>query len=90
MCDALPAPANGGIDYTGDTDPLYDFGTSATVNCSVGYGASDLTPRVCSGDDSSNIGVWDGTAATCGGMLCYFMPDCIESYSMYSYVGNHK
>ncbi len=69
MCNDLPAPINGIIDYTGDTDPLYDFGTSATVNCDVGYGVSDLTPRVCGGDDSSDIGVWDGTAATCDGTL---------------------
>ena len=66
-CIDLPAPTNGGIEYTGDMVSPYDYGTSAIISCDIGYGASDLTPRVCGGDDSSTIGVWDGMAATCHG-----------------------
>ncbi len=68
ICADLPAPMNGGIEYSSDAiSPYYGFGTSVTVVCEVGYGASDLALRVCGGDDSSTNGVWDGTPATCCG-----------------------
>ena len=64
----LSAPTNGSIDYSPETTSPYGFGTTAMYVCDSGFGVSVLEPNICSGDDSSAIGVWSGTTPTCTGM----------------------
>ena len=68
-CIDLSAPANGRIDYSPETTSPYGFGTTAIYVCESGFGVNVLQPRICSGDDSSTIGVWSGIAPTCTGMF---------------------
>ena len=66
MCSGLPTPNNGVLVYNTDTTLPYDFGTVATYQCNLGYGLIVATnTRVCNGDSSSTVGVWNGVDPGC-------------------------
>ena len=67
-CSALPAIENGMITYSSDITQPYDYETTATYQCDSGYeltGGDD--ERTCTGDGSSPVGQWNGTALVCTG-----------------------
>ena len=69
-CSALPAIKNGMIAYSRDTTERYDYGTTATYQCDSGYELTEGdTVRTCTGDDSSPVGQWNGTASKCAGII---------------------
>ncbi|XP_064387965.1 uncharacterized protein LOC135336171 isoform X3 [Halichondria panicea] len=72
-CMDLSAPTNGRIDYSPEITSPYGFGTTAMYVCDSGFGVSVLEPKICSGDDSSAIGVWSGTTPTCTVIICEFL-----------------
>ena len=67
-CHTLPAVENGTVVYSSDSTEPYDYGTIATNQCDSGY---ELTGgdavRTCTGDGSSPVGQWNGTAPACLG-----------------------
>ena len=66
-CSAL-AVANGGIAYSSDITGHFDYGTTATYQCDSGYELTGGdTVRTCTGDGSSSVGQWNGTALACLG-----------------------
>ena len=68
-CSAFPAVENGTITYSSDTTEPYDYGTTAIYQCDSGYELTGGdTVRTCTGDGSSPVGQWDGTAPTCSGI----------------------
>ena len=71
MCPPLPAHPYGSITYSSDSAPPYLFETQATyaVECPEGLersGGDDV--RTCTGDGSSPVGQWNGTAPNCTGI----------------------
>ena len=67
-CSALPNTENGDIAYSGDTTEPYDYGTTATYQCDSGYELTGGdTVRTCTGDGSSQVDQWNGTAPICLG-----------------------
>ncbi len=74
MCSGLLDSAKGSnIKYnvnasiSGD----YPFGTRATYTCIKGFALVGDTARVCSGNDSSASGYFDGAPPTCEGIIIY-------------------
>ena len=71
-CSALPAVGNGTIIYNYTTTPFYDYETTAVYECDTGYEVtSGDRVRTCTGDGSSSVGQWNGTAAFCLGTTVY-------------------
>ena len=71
MCPPLPDHPYGSITYSSDNTPPYVFGTQAmyAVECPEGFerkGGDDV--RTCTGDGSSPVGQWNGTAPNCTGI----------------------
>ncbi len=61
FCPMLPDPANGVITYLSDIDAPFDYLTTATYSCNVGYGLSDSSSiRIC-----GNTGEWSGVVPEC-------------------------
>ena len=60
---------NGSITYsTVATEDQYVYGTTATYQCDSGYELTGRdTVRTCTGDGSSPVGQWNGTASICLG-----------------------
>ncbi|XP_064386521.1 uncharacterized protein LOC135335055 isoform X2 [Halichondria panicea] len=58
---------NGMFVYSsGSTTPPFDYGTTATYQCNDGYSlASGDSVRTCTGDGTSTVGEWNGTAPVC-------------------------
>ena len=78
-CSSLPAIENGTIAYSSDTTEPYDYGTTAMYQCDSGYELTGGdTVRTCTGDGSSSVGQWNGTAPNCTGtrflVLMYAFP----------------
>ena len=69
-CPALSTLANGDISYTPDMTGPLDFATIATHSCNTGFFLMGIgTLRSCGGDGSSTVGIWNGTAPTCLGIV---------------------
>ncbi len=71
-CEDIPDPVNGQITHVPDTHAPFEYGNEARYSCYVdgenriGYGLTGGNhTRVCSGDGSSVMGQWTGTAPTC-------------------------
>ena len=63
------------VTYSSDTTELYDYGTTATYQCDSGYELTGGdTVRTCTGDGSSPVDQWNGTAPACTGkqMMLFF------------------
>ena len=63
---------NGTLTYsTGSVETVedqYDYGTAATYQCDSGYELTGGdTVRTCTGDGSSPVGQWNGSAPNCTG-----------------------
>ena len=56
---------DGTIVYASDTSDPYDFGTTATHSCNMGFSLVGVPLRTCGGDGSSINGVFNGVAPTC-------------------------
>ena len=68
-CSALEEPENGFIMYGVDTEAPFDLGTMATYVCNDGFGLMDVnSTRFCTGDDSTVVGEWSGSASRCEGI----------------------
>ncbi len=67
MCEDIPDPSNGDIEYTLDTTATFDGSTTATYSCDPGYVLSEEgnVVRTCVGTAESPIGTFDGVAPTC-------------------------
>ena len=65
VCAVLTDLLNGNIVYASDTTDPFDFGTTATHSCNMGFSLVGGPVRTCDGDGSSINGVFDGTAPTC-------------------------
>ena len=72
-CPDIPNPTNGRIDFTADDLAPFDVGTTATYVCDQGYvllnlnGGDTIRIRTCVLDNSSGIGLWNGSAPSCVG-----------------------
>lgn len=66
-CPTLPPIANGMISYSPNMNSRYDFGTTATYECNVGFFLEGTPTRACTGDGSGIIGSWEGNAPRCSG-----------------------
>ena len=71
-CPPLPDHLYGNVTYSTDNTPPYLFGTQAMYEtvCSQGYersGGDDV--RTCTGNGNSPMGVWNGTAPSCRGII---------------------
>lgn len=64
LCPPLPELVGGVITYSSDT---FDVGTTATHACEEGFSLVGDAIRVCTGDGSSVVGEWNGTAPECSG-----------------------
>ncbi len=71
-CEDIPDPVNGQITHVPDAHAPFEYGNEARYSCYVdgenriGYGLTGGNhTRVCSGDGSSVMGQWTGTAPTC-------------------------
>ena len=63
---------NGTLTYSTSSveaiEDQYDYGTTAIYQCNSGYELTGGdTVRTCTGDGSSPLGQWNGTAPTCTG-----------------------
>ena len=56
---------DGTIVYGSDTTDPFDFGTTATHSCNMGFSLVGGSLRTCGGDGSSINGVFDEVAPTC-------------------------
>ena len=57
----------------------YDNGTTATYQCDSGYELTGGdTVRTCTGDGSSPVGQWNGTAPNCSGSHVHAMHVCMQ------------
>ena len=71
-CLSLEEPENGGITYSNDTQTPFDFGTTATYICIVGFGLTgEISSRICAGDDSTAVGKWTEETPMCKGMSMF-------------------
>ncbi len=64
----------------GGTTPPFDYGTTATYQCNDGYNlANGDIERTCTGNGTTSVGQWSGTAPHCSRMfyycnrLCYYI-----------------
>ncbi len=65
-CSALPAVGNGMIVYSSDTTEPYDYETTASYQCDPGYNRTGGdNERSCTGNGTTPIGDWNGTATIC-------------------------
>ena len=71
LCESLPNPDNGYIQFTEISSDAFNFQTTATYVCNDGYGLSggDIN-RTCVGSENGP-GEWTGTAPTCEGKEKY-------------------
>ena len=67
-CSALNPITNGTITYDLDTSDPFDFGTTATITCNIGFNLGGDSTRTCSGDGLSTNGMWSGSAPICSGI----------------------
>ncbi len=65
MCPDIADPLNGQIIFIPDELAPFQYATVATYSCEFSYGLNGNRTRVCAGDGSSLVGVWDGDAPTC-------------------------
>ena len=69
VCSDLPLLINGVIVFSTDTTAPFDYLTTATYNCDIGYGLSGGdTVRNCVGSNQGGE-KWNGTAPVCQGKL---------------------
>ncbi len=64
----MTAPTNGFVTYSSsisDENGNYAFNAIANHSCDTGFVLIGSNTRICSGDGSSTIGVFDGEAAIC-------------------------
>ena len=67
-CPALPAVNNGRVTYSSKATDSHTYGTTATYQCDSGYELTGGdTVRTCTGDGSSPVSQWNGTAPVCTG-----------------------
>ena len=68
-CPALPTMDNGIVIYSSNISmSQYVYGATATFQCDSGYELTGGdTVRTCTGDGSSPVGQWNGTATVCTG-----------------------
>ncbi len=67
-CPGVLIPNNGNIDFDGaslDENGTYIFAVVATYSCDTGFYLVGNDSRTCTGDGSSIIGTFDGSASTC-------------------------
>ena len=84
-CGDIPDPENGQIIHVPDTHAPFEFGNEAQYSCYVdgetriGYGLTGGNhTRTCTGDGSSLVGYWTGTAPTCERELDQYSHRCSE------------
>ncbi|XP_064395009.1 uncharacterized protein LOC135342233 isoform X2 [Halichondria panicea] len=72
-CPGVLIPNNGNIDFGGasrDENGTYIFAVVATYVCDTGFYLVGNDSRTCTGDGSSIIGTFDGSASTCQLITC--------------------
>ena len=73
MCPDLPNPLNGRIDFSIDKTAFFDYDTTATYVCDIGYGLTDEgAVRRCGSDETRTDGIWSGDPPTCEGVLILY------------------
>ena len=87
-CPPLPDHPYGNITYSPDNTPPYLFGTQAkyVTVCPEGLersGGDDV--KTCTGDSSSPLGQWNGTAPVCTSKIAYQYPKCTVSHNFFSF-----
>ena len=65
QCPALADLLDGFILYATDTTAPYDFRTTATHRCNLGFSLVGASRRTCGGDGSTIIGEWDLSEPSC-------------------------
>ena len=84
-CSESAIAGNGMIVYSsGSTTPPFNYGTTATYQCNDGYSlASGDSVRTCTGDGTSTVDQWSGTAPVCSGIVFaeYFSQLIERSYT---------
>lgn len=67
VCQTLPSPGNGYIEYISSSSDPYPYLSVASYHCDIGFGRSGGDRfRTCVGG-ASNVPIWNGTAPTCEG-----------------------
>ncbi len=92
-CPGVPTLNNGSINFCGaspDENGNYIFAVMATYNCDTGFSLVGNNSRTCTGNGSSIIGAFDGSASTCQRELHgfklveYYKLNHVPSYSLYN------
>ena len=66
MCEDIPDPENGDIEYSVDTTATFEVQTTATYSCDPGYSLQGGNMvRICVGTVESPVGMFDGEAPSC-------------------------
>ncbi len=78
-CTPLPSIDDGVITYGPDQTANYDHNTIAQYSCNTGHYLQGNVARSCSGDGSSNIGVWTGTNPICIGTYMLYISHIVVS-----------
>ncbi len=70
VCQDIPNPTHGRINFYPDELAFFDFLTNATYVCDFGYGLRGNTVvRQCNVGGVGAFGIWTGFAPTCEGVL---------------------
>ncbi len=76
-CETLPAPENGTVSYSTDSNIMdtFSFETEAYFSCDVGFSLVGSETRTC-GDGTMTVGEFNGTTPACEGIITMFtIPD---------------
>ncbi len=73
MCPDIVDPLNGQIIFSPDELAPFRYETVATYSCEVSYGVNGDKNRMCTGNGSSLVGVWDGEAPICDRTLVFYI-----------------
>lgn len=71
-------PTSGSISYDMAADGMgnYPYGTVASYSCDIGNGLNGVASRICVGDGSSSLGMFDGIEPTCESECTVYRINC--------------
>ncbi|XP_064406055.1 complement receptor type 1-like isoform X3 [Halichondria panicea] len=74
-CETLPAPENGTVSYSTDSNIMdtFSFETEAYFSCDVGFSLVGSETRTC-GDGTMTVGEFNGTTPACEAITCETLP----------------
>ncbi len=86
QCPSLTTPLNSLITYSPDTTPPYDYLTTATYECTTGYGLTGGDKlRACIGSTAVDDG-WTGDAPSCTSKNTYTHKNMLGCKIIHNYL----